>query len=241
MEDAALKDFAQYLIRHHSDQLRSIILSPDPRLHYSLYVDFADLMDDHPPLAYLLFSNPINYLRLFNEATISAQKDTYGDFNGRNDASLKEHVHVRINVSGSPLECQETFPSIRRIRVRHHGILLTLKGTVIRSGSIKMIEGEGKFVCRKCKHSFKVYPELETGCTLLQPSSCPSQGSKFCEGTSFLLEGNRVCHDYQEIKLQESTQVLDVGAIPRSIPVILKDDLADIVKAGGITLYEAHI
>ncbi|KAL8124523.1 hypothetical protein AgCh_012242 [Apium graveolens] len=43
---------------------------------------------------------------------------------------------------------------------------------------------------------------------------------------------NIVCHDYQEIKNQESTQVLDVGAIPRSLPVILKDDLVDIVKAG---------
>lgn len=42
-------------------------------------------------------------------------------------------------------------------------------------------------------------------------------------------------HDYQEIKIQESTQALGVGAIPRSIPVILKDDLVDIVKAGGTT------
>ncbi|KAL5992552.1 DNA helicase mcm9 [Asimina triloba] len=41
------------------------------------------------------------------------------------------------------------------------------------------------------------------------------------------------CHDYQEIKIQESTQVLSVGSIPRSIPVILKDDLVDMVKAGG--------
>lgn len=61
------------------------------------------------------------------------------------------------------------------------------------------------------------------------------QKPKFCESTSFqLLDGNKVCHDYQEMKIQESTQVLGVGAIPRSIPVILQDDLVDIVKAGGI-------
>lgn len=52
-------------------------------------------------------------------------------------------------------------------------------------------------------------------------------------GTSFkAVEDNKVRHDYQEIKIQESTQVLDVGAIPRSIPIILMDDLVDIVKAG---------
>lgn len=60
------------------------------------------------------------------------------------------------------------------------------------------------------------------------------QDKKYCESTSFqLLEGNKVCHDYQEIKIQENTQVLGVGAIPRSIPVILQDDLVDVVKAGG--------
>ncbi|PSS02767.1 DNA helicase [Actinidia chinensis var. chinensis] len=83
------------------------------------------------------------------------------------------------------------------------------------------------------KYRFKVYPELETRNTLPQPSSCPPQGSKTCESTSFqFVEGSTVCQDYQEIKIQESTQVLGVGAIPRSIPIILTDDLVDIVKAG---------
>uniref|UniRef100_A0A164VRU8 Probable DNA helicase MCM9 n=1 Tax=Daucus carota subsp. sativus TaxID=79200 RepID=A0A164VRU8_DAUCS len=149
------------------------------------------------------------------------------------NASVKDYVHVRINICGSPLEFPETFPSIGRVRVKHRGILLTLKGTVIRSGAIKMVEGDRTFECRRCKHRFKVSPELETGNSVPKPTFCPSEKQKYCESTSFkLLEENIVCHDYQEIKIQESTQVLDVGAIPRSIPVILKDDLVDIVKAG---------
>lgn len=60
------------------------------------------------------------------------------------------------------------------------------------------------------------------------------QRSKPCGGVKFqYVENTIVCHDYQEIKIQESTQVLGVGAIPRSILVILKDDLVDVVKAGG--------
>lgn len=51
------------------------------------------------------------------------------------------------------LRCKtETFPSIGRVRVKHQGILLTLKGTVIRSGAIKMYEGERMYRCQKCKH-----------------------------------------------------------------------------------------
>lgn len=111
--------------------------------------------------------------------------DNESGFKGLENASVKEYVHVRINISGSPLEfpgqifllsfhssdaikrgykyifflclvdvlfvCSETFPSIGRVRVKHRGILLTVKGTVIRSGAIKMMEGERLYECRRCK------------------------------------------------------------------------------------------
>ncbi|XP_019080634.1 probable DNA helicase MCM9 isoform X2 [Vitis vinifera] len=225
----SLKALAVFLLRHHSSDLRSIILARDSLLHYPLHIQFAELMNDDPPRAHLLFSQPLQYLRLFDSAAFLAQRAILEEF-GWVNASVKESVHVRINISGSPLEFPETFPSIGRVRVKHHGILLTLKGTVIRSGGIKMIEGERKYECRKCKHIFKVYPELETRNAILLPSSCPSQK---CAGTNFqLVEDSIIRHDYQEIKIQESVQVLGVGAIPRSIPVILQDDLVDIVKAG---------
>ncbi|XP_071931099.1 probable DNA helicase MCM9 isoform X3 [Coffea arabica] len=227
------KELASFLIKHYTEQLHSIILSPDPRLHYPLLVDFAELLDDNPTLAHLLFSHPAEYLLVFDEAAIWAQKVIFKDLKQWDNASVKDYVHVRINVSGSPLECPETFPSIGRVRVKHRGILLTLKGTVIRSGAIKMIEGEKIYECRNCKHRFKVYPEVETRNVIPKPTICPSQSSKFCESTRFnLIEDNKICHDYQEIKIQENAQVLGVGAIPRSIPVILKDDLVDTVKAG---------
>ncbi|KAK4340038.1 hypothetical protein RND71_041500 [Anisodus tanguticus] len=205
------KELAAYLLNHHSEQLDSIIVSPDPRLHYSLYVDFAEIMDDNPSLSQFIFAKPTEYLPLFDEAALWAQKVIWADVKQRENASIKDNIHVRINISGSPLECPETFPSIGRVRVKHRGILLTIKGTVIRSGAVKMIEGERIYECRRF--------------ILQRP--------KFCESTSFqLVEDNKICHDYQEIKIQESTQVLGVGAIPRSIPVILKDDLVDMVKAG---------
>lgn len=35
------KEMAAFLIKHHLDQLRTIILSPDPRLHYPLIVEYV--------------------------------------------------------------------------------------------------------------------------------------------------------------------------------------------------------
>ncbi|KAJ7543010.1 hypothetical protein O6H91_09G022000 [Diphasiastrum complanatum] len=113
------------------------------------------------------------------------------------------------------------------------GHLLTLKGTVIRSGSVKMLEGERYYECRRCKYRFKVAPQLETGNSLQLPASCPSQRTKPCNGASFVcLEDSTICHDYQEIKIQENMQSLGVGSVPRSIVIMLQDELVDTIKAG---------
>ncbi|KAF7803755.1 putative DNA helicase MCM9 isoform X1 [Senna tora] len=221
------KPMASFLIRYHSDQIRSIASSPDSNLHYPLFVDFAELMEDDPHLARRIFTEPAAYLPIFDQAAVWAHKIILEDSGANKNGVEKKCIHVRINTSGSPLECPG------RVRVKHRGILLTLKGTVIRSGAIKMHEGEREYKCLKCKKSFLVYPEVEARNSITLPSICQVRGSKPCEGTKFQYVDNTiVCHDYQEIKIQESTQVLGVGAIPRSILVILKDDLVDIIKAG---------
>ncbi|RZC59695.1 hypothetical protein C5167_007000 [Papaver somniferum] len=98
--------------------------------------------------------------------------------------SVKELIHVRINIDGI-LENPEACPSIGKIRVKHRGRLLTLKGPVTKTGSIKMIEGERYYECRKCKFRFAVIPESETGNCIRLPSFCDSKRQKSCEGTSF--------------------------------------------------------
>ncbi|KAF9661058.1 hypothetical protein SADUNF_Sadunf19G0028400 [Salix dunnii] len=235
-EDSEVKSLAEFLMTYHSEQLHSIVVSPDPKLHYPLCIDFTDLLNENSRLAHLVLAQPTVYLLLFDRAAFWAHKIVIKGLKFGEKGVEKKFIHVRINICGSPLECPETFPSIGRVRVKHRGILLTLKGTVIRSGAIKMYEGERMYQCRKCKHVFPVYPELESRNSITLPSFCPSQRSKSCEGSRFdCVDESVIRHDYQEIKIQESTQVLGVGVIPRSIPVILMDDLVDIVKTGGNT------
>lgn len=63
---------------------------------------------------------------------------------------------------------------------------------------------------------------------------CPSENSgKPCKSTHFdIVENSRVVSDHQIIKIQEQVSKLGVGSIPRSILVVLEDDLVDSVKAG---------
>ncbi|KAK9666919.1 hypothetical protein RND81_14G220800 [Saponaria officinalis] len=232
-DDENYRNMVTFLVDNYFNQLNSIILSLDSRLRYPLFIDFAELMNDYPNVAMLVFSNPSQYLPKFDYAAISAQKLILKDCEGGSASTIKDNVHVRVNILGSPLESPETYPSIGKVRVRHQNILLTLKGTVIRSGAIKTTEGERRYECRKCKNVFPVYPELETGNMIKPPLACLSDRSQDCEGNKFVaVENSTKYHDYQDIKIQESAQLLGVGAIPRSIRVILQNDLVDIVKAG---------
>ena len=62
-----------------------------------------------------------------------------------------------------------------------------------------------------------------------------SGGKKPCKSTQFLPLGGAdgsVVSDHQVIKIQEQASKLGVGSIPRSMLVVLEDDLVDSVKAG---------
>ena len=66
--------------------------------------------------------------------------------------SVKARVHARIVMHGSGMELPETHPNIGSLRVEDEGKLMTLRGTIIRTGAVLMLEGVRQYQCRKCKH-----------------------------------------------------------------------------------------
>lgn len=104
-----------------------------------------------------------------------------------------------------------------------------------------MLETKRLYECGKCKSHFVATYDREAHNQVTKPSRCiggGEEGDKVCESTKFkqlpTVAGDlpNGCKDYQEIKLQEQVNKLAVGTIPRSISVILEDDLVDCAKAG---------
>lgn len=50
-----LESLAAFLIRHHSDQLHSITLSPDPKLHYPLCIEYVFETTYYQPIFFFFF------------------------------------------------------------------------------------------------------------------------------------------------------------------------------------------
>lgn len=146
--------------------------------------------------------------------------------------TFKPNVHVRIT---SPIDCEE----LRRNRVpkaEDLGKLVFFKGTCVRAGMIKMLETTKQFTCDKCNALISVDYDPEQYNLIPRPLKCPGDSRETCSGTRFTEVENpnefQNCKDYQEIRVQEQVAKLAIGNIPRSITVILEDDLVDTCKPG---------
>uniref|UniRef100_A0A3B5L7I4 DNA helicase n=1 Tax=Xiphophorus couchianus TaxID=32473 RepID=A0A3B5L7I4_9TELE len=125
-------------------------------------------------------------------------------------------------------------------RSRDVGHFLSVTGTVIRTSVAKVLEYERNYMCTKCRHVFKVQADFDQFYTFVQPVGCPNPAACNSFKFSCLSGGSEpaACRDYQEIKIQEQVQRLSVGSIPRSLVVVLEDDLVDSCKSGDdITVY----
>ncbi|KAK8818667.1 hypothetical protein WA538_003977 [Blastocystis sp. DL] len=232
-----VKRFKSYVLSECRDQLMVIMAHSDGTKHFGVYVSIQDLFSVDPELGNVVLNRSLQTTSLMDIALKEAQEAIYNvlpDDDGRSMLSIKELCHCRVYDLPPVPEFHK--PSVGLIRSADLGRLVQFSGTVLRTGSIKMLEAEKEFECQnnRCRCRFKVKADIEQGGTMELPTKCPSNGSRGkCKSTVFKpVEGTVVCCDYQEIQVQERIQMLKVGTMPRSISVILLNDLVDMCKAG---------
>jgi len=205
--------------------------------NYGVSVDAKILLEDDLFLGHLLLRSPESSIELLSKALLEEQTRLLQHEElcvaitlktGR-VPTYKNHVFARIK--GLPGANRKA--NVSAIRSEDANRFIQVSGTVTRSGMVRVLEAERRFVCNndQCSHVIAVYSsKYESGGIIEKPSGpCPS-----CKRSSSYTESKKdtICHDYQEIRVQEQVQKLGMGSIPRSIGVILLHDLVDSCKAG---------
>nr|XP_003404298.2 DNA helicase MCM9 isoform X1 [Loxodonta africana]XP_023395466.1 DNA helicase MCM9 isoform X1 [Loxodonta africana] len=229
--------FESYVSEYHKNDILLILKEMDEDAHYPVVVNAMTLFETNMEIGEYFNVFPNEVLTIFDSALRRSALTILQSLSQPEDVSMKQNLHARI--SGLPV-CPEL--------VREHipktkdvGHFLSVTGTVIRTSLVKVLEFERDYMCNKCKHVFVVKADFEQYYTFCRPSSCPSLES--CDSSKFtclsgLSSSPTKCRDYQEIKIQEQVQRLSVGSIPRSMKVILEDDLVDSCKSGDdLTIY----
>lgn len=171
---------------------------------------------------------PMKFLEAFEEAIQSVQP-RFLLINDR--LRLKSKILPRFTALPlTPWTFFERIPTANSL-----GRLLSIRGTVIRTGGLKMQEYSKEWECTRCKtKQFSFVDDHQYG-NIPKPLFCfgnaeesPCKNLKFVE----IISNTSMHVDYQEIKIQELTSVLEIGAVPRSILILLRHELVDSCRAG---------
>lgn len=191
-----------------------------------------NLLNRHSKLGLGIIFEPVLYSKILEKAVQHAQERILGQNIGSTDLHPKSRVHVRF--LGVPL-CSGLYHNrIPGVEVSQR--LIAIRGTITRLGPVKMMDKCRNYECGKCKTLVKVSPDDYQFGQITKPAICMARTEDGpCKYTKFDLKesvdvGEK--DDYQEIRIQELTSLLEVGAVPRSLTVILRHDLVDVCKAG---------
>ena len=174
--DYYIELFVEFLLTHEQDQLLKLLyLKTGREEHIAFNVSAHDIIHFDSALAFGLLYMPRDMLPLFDTALQIAQsKLCFGEKNklrkeksnqnniiGSDAVSVKNHTHIRI-FSLPPVRqlCKDT---IGEIRSSDSDALIQIAGTVVRTGSVRLLEVSKKYRCMnpKCGFEFQVFADPE--------------------------------------------------------------------------------
>ncbi|XP_053301649.1 DNA helicase MCM9 isoform X5 [Pleuronectes platessa] len=235
--------FETYLTEHHHGDILQLIADANEETHHPVLVNAMTLFETNMEVGDYFNAYPNDVLAIFDKvlqrtAMDLSQNASLKHFEGQRtkEHRMRNTLHARITgLPVCPELTRETIP-----RSRDVGHFLSVTGTIIRTSVAKVLEFERDYMCDKCRHVFSMQADFDQFYASVPPVNCPNPDGCNSYKFSCLSGGSEpsACKDYQEIKIQEQVQRLSVGSIPRSMVVVLEDDLVDSCKSGDdVTVY----
>ncbi|MCF2144305.1 MAG: minichromosome maintenance protein MCM [Candidatus Heimdallarchaeota archaeon] len=184
----------------------------------SLTVDFNDVIKFNPELARKTIDEPKEFLEAGNRAVAEVVEIEDSDY-----AFTTRDFFLRFyNLAES-----ETIP-LRSIRSEHVGKLIMLNGIITRATVVKPLLVEGFFQCLNCN---EIMIKAQEEGRYNPPHHCENPGCGRAGPFKLLIEESKFI-DWQKVTIQERPEDLPPGQMPRSVTVMLTNDLVDTVRPG---------
>ncbi|KAH0794860.1 DNA replication licensing factor mcm6 [Histomonas meleagridis] len=187
----------------------------------TLFVDFEHISAFNSDLADVIQLYYYRFESLLQKALLEFIKDVDPKY-AQDDRSLGERTFY-ISIVNYPIQS-----TIRDIRASEIGKLFCISGTVTRTSEVRPELLKGTFKCRICGAEI---PNISQNFQYTEPTSC---SSKTCGNhTKFELRTDKSLFvDWQRVLVQENPSEVPSGSMPRTIEVILRNDLVETTKPG---------
>eukprot|EP00906_Rhabdomonas_costata_P030254 RCo042745 len=122
---------------------------------------------------------------------------------------------------------------VRQLTTQVVGKLRAICGTVTRTNQVRPELLQGRFQCLDCQTQSDL---IEQQFRYTQPVRCRNAA---CQNTSrwhLLISESKFC-DWQKVKVQENSDEIPSGSMPRTLDVILRNDAVEMAKAGDKCIF----
>ncbi|GAM28591.1 hypothetical protein SAMD00019534_117670 [Acytostelium subglobosum LB1] len=122
---------------------------------------------------------------------------------------------------------------IRQLRTQMVGRLAAITGTVTRASEIRPELLIGSFICMDCRnYSDKVPQEFK----YTEPIKCTMPSCSNNRRWNICMETSTFC-DWQKVRIQENSEDIPSGSMPRSIDIVLRGEAVESARAGDKVIF----
>jgi len=226
------------------------------REQVNLTVDLDDLMEYDPDLAEAIIQNARRYINIISEAVYELlptykQKETvardaldvYIEHRLMMEQRTRQTGEVHVQNNRYPPELMRRYeitlkaPStqktlaVRSVKATHIGKLVVVRGIVTRCTEVKPLLKVATYTCDQC--GAETYQPIG-GASFMPQLQCPSDDCRVNKsgGRLFLQTRGSKFVKFQEIRIQEHSDQVPVGNIPRSLTVMCSGEQTRLCQPG---------
>ncbi|MCL7030182.1 hypothetical protein MKW94_000113 [Papaver nudicaule] len=189
---------------------------------HRLLIDISDLHEYDPDLTRRLLRNPGDYIQPFSEALTEVTRNIDPKF-------LKEGETVLVGFEGAIGDSREVTP--RGLLSSFIGSMVRVKGIVTKCSLVRPKVVKSVHFCpTTTQFTTREYRDITSSTGLPTGSVYPTRD----ENGNLLVTEYGLCKykDHQTLSMQEVPEEAAPGQIPRTVDIIVEDDLVDACKPG---------
>ncbi|KAI9197487.1 MCM2/3/5 family-domain-containing protein [Polychytrium aggregatum] len=189
----------------------------------TIYVDWVHVLDTNETLAGLIQEQYHRFEPYLKKAVQNLVKKHIPNYLENKTGGLNVVKEFWVSWYNTRSLC-----NLRALRTDSLGCLKTITGTVTRTSEVRPELLYGTFKCADCNSVIK---DVEQQFKYTQPSTCNNPICQNRTNFTLIVEQSKFT-DWQKVRLQENANEVPSGAMPRSLDVILRNDIVDRAKAG---------
>ncbi|CAO1344113.1 unnamed protein product [Diamesa serratosioi] len=230
------------------------------REQVGIIIDLDDLADYNESLAEAIQQNTRRYVQFFanviqellptyKERDVVAKDslDVYIEHRMLMDSRTRNQMEQRDVRNQFPPELMRRFEvsfksptlskavSVREIKAEHIGRLMTVRGIVTRCTEVKPMMVVATYTCDRC--GAETYQPVNS-MQFLPASECPSEDCRVNKagGRLYLQTRGSKFVKFQEVKIQEHSDQVPVGHIPRTLTILCRGEQTRLTQPGDHVL-----